>query len=272
VHLSLGTTEDIDFRWSYIVPFHDTARHFFDYWGHDTGELRFLWRVLQPGMTFLDIGAYHGVYSMVAARRVESEGCVIAFEPSPRERHRIKMHLRWNNIRSARLESCAIGSGPAESVFFQVVDGDTSRNGLRAPASSDVVSKVAVKIVGLDQYIREAALSRVDVVKMDVEGGELGVFQSAGNLLTKLRPIFICEVLDAATQPWNYDARNIVDKLREYEFEWFEFCPDGNVVPHETQERYPEVRNYLAVPREKCTPAPDWMRRNTPAEVPSHND
>jgi hypothetical protein len=69
--------------------------------------------------------------------------------------------------------------------------------------------------------------------------------------LTKLRPIFICEVLDAATQPWGYKAREIILTLQSFNFNWFDIRSDGSVVPHEIREHYPEIRNYVAVPKEK---------------------
>jgi hypothetical protein len=44
--------------------------------GHDLGELRFLWQSLKIGMAFLDIGAHHGIYSIVTARRMGARGTV----------------------------------------------------------------------------------------------------------------------------------------------------------------------------------------------------
>ena len=37
-------------------------------------------------MTVLDIGAHHGLYTLLASRRVGRTGKVVAFEPSPAER------------------------------------------------------------------------------------------------------------------------------------------------------------------------------------------
>src|SRR5579863_1784743 len=51
----------------------------------EKAELRFVERYLQPGMTVFDIGANHGLYSVLASKRIGREGTVHAFEPSPRE-------------------------------------------------------------------------------------------------------------------------------------------------------------------------------------------
>src|SRR6266478_3566309 len=56
--------------------------------GFENAEIRFVDRFLRPGMTMLDIGAHHGLYTLLASKRVGADGKVVAFEPSPRERRR----------------------------------------------------------------------------------------------------------------------------------------------------------------------------------------
>ncbi len=251
IYLDVTSTETVHLWWSYFVGFFDQDRAFFDYWGKDIGDLRFLWKILQPGNTLLDIGAYHGVYSVVAGRRVKNGGCIFAFEPSPRERRRLRLHLLWNGIRCARVEPFAVGGAASETSFFQVVSGDPTRNGLKPPATDDTVGKITVKTISLDQYVAEAGIRKVDVMKLDVEGGELEVLRGATGMFNQFRPILICEVLDETTQVWGYKAREIISLLRTIGYLWFECRPDGTLIPHEILEKYPVVKNYVAVPREK---------------------
>ena len=252
VRMKMPEREEIRFWWSYLVPYFDQRRKFFDYWGHDLPDLRFLWRTLEPGMTFMDIGAHHGIYTMVAAKRLAGDGAVVSFEPSEREGRRLRLHLRMNRMNWVRAEALAIGAVTSRQEFFQVVHGDSSRGGLKPPASSDRVQATSVESIRLDDYVSRAALKRLDIVKLDVEGAELDVLAGAPNVLEKFRPLFICEVLDVATHAWKYEAREIVLKFQSYGFNWFEFRPDGSIAPHQIRERYPEVRNYLAVPSERC--------------------
>ena len=113
------------------------------------------------------------------------------------------------------------------------------------------MAKIAVQSVGLDQYMAENGIQRVDVMKLDVEGGELEVLRGAAGMLEKLRPILICEVLDQTTLVWGYPAREIILLLASAGYLWFECAPDGTLDPHEIREAYPSVKNYVAVPREK---------------------
>jgi FkbM family methyltransferase len=253
VNLQVTRTESVRLWWSYFVGFFSDDRAFFDYWGQDIGDLRVLWRILRPGYTFLDVGAYHGIYSVVAGKRVTNLGQVIAFEPSPRERGRLRLHLRWNGTRWARVEPFAVGARASETSFFQVVSGDPTRNGLKPPATEDSVAKITVKTISLDQYITETGLQRVDVMKLDVEGGELEVLQGATDMFNRFRPILICEVLDETTKVWGYKAREIILLLSGAGYLWFECRADGTLVPHEIRDSYPDVKNYLAVPQEKLS-------------------
>ena len=77
------------------------------------------------------------------------------------------------------------------------------------------------------------------------------VFRGADRLLLQLRPLIICEVLDKVTGPWGYPARDIIAKLQRCGYDWYEVLQDGSLRRHRVQSEYPEVRNYLAVPREK---------------------
>ena len=253
VRMKMSLNDEIQFWWSYAVPYFDATRGFFDYWGHDLGDLRFLWRTLRPGNVFLDIGAHHGVYSIVAAKKLGSNGTVVAFEPSSREYRRLRLHLQLNRSHLVHAEPLALGSATSTRTFFQITSGDTTRGGLRPPASSDRVSEISVETARLDDYVSQSSLKRVDLVKLDVEGGEREVLGGASLVLTKFRPIFICEVLDATTQAWGYNAHEIILMLQSLGFNWFEIRPDGSIVPHQIKDHYPEIRNYVAVPKEKCT-------------------
>ena len=157
-------TDQGKFWWSYVVPFFDAGRDFFDYWGHDLGDLQYLCGILKPEMVFLDIGAHHGLYSLGAVKRLGSNGTVVAFEPSVREFRRLRLRLRLNCMRSVRTEPIAIGATSCERKFFQVVSGDNTRGGLRPPATSGRVSETSVETALLDGYIGQLGFDRADFV------------------------------------------------------------------------------------------------------------
>ena len=253
ISLEISPRETAEFWWSRVVPYHNDERGFLDYWGHDAGDLRFLWRVLEPGMTFLDVGANEGIFSVVASEKLRGMGRVVSFEPSPREYRRLRLHLRLNSAANARAERLAVGAEAGSLAFYEVATGgDTSRNGLRPPATSDALNQMAVEAVKLDEYVESHGIARVDMMKIDVEGGELGIFGGAKRILSEHRPTILCEVLDAAAEPWGYAAREVIDALEAQRYCWFDVREDGSLTPHFSRARYPAVENYVAVPIERC--------------------
>ena len=252
VRMRMPPSEDVSFWWScFPGGVGPEAESIFAYWGDDTGDLRLLWRLLQPGMTFFDVGAYHGVYTIIAGKRLGHSGSVVAFEPSPRERRWLRFHLRCNGIKSVKVEPYAVAGEEGKASLRVAAEGYTTMNSLRQPAVDRPVTRIEVQTVTLDGYLKCKRVDELHFIKMDAEGAELEILRGADRLLSEFRPLLICEVLDLVTRPWGYPAREIVNHLRTYDYEWFDILHDGSVRPHSQRDQYPEVRNYLAVPQEK---------------------
>ena len=84
-------------------------------------ETEFVKRLLRRDMTVVDAGAHHGLYTLLASKRVGWDGKVIAIEPSPRECQRLEKHLRMNRCSNTELVPCALGEDPGETDLFLAV-------------------------------------------------------------------------------------------------------------------------------------------------------
>ncbi|MCU1243185.1 MAG: methyltransferase FkbM family [Candidatus Acidoferrum typicum] len=82
-------------------------------------------RHLRPGMTFYDLGANVGFFSLLAARMVGERGCVVAFEADPEIAARLRENVDRNGFRYAKIVEKAVWS-EASTVFFERVDAATS--------------------------------------------------------------------------------------------------------------------------------------------------
>jgi len=259
IRIKLTDGADLNLWWSYMPGSNIAGLPLTGYWSSDRSELQFVWSFLQPGMTFFDVGAYHGVYSVVAAKRLGSKGHVTAFEPSERERRRLGLHLQMNSGHVS-VEPYAVTSQAGSFRFFTVASGFTSMNSLVSPPTDNPVSETNVDGICLDQYLVTSGIAKVDLIKLDIEGGELDAFRGARHTLEVIRPLIICEVLDWVTLPWGYLAREIVAFLIRRDYQWFDFREDGTLAVHAERDEYSDVRNYLAVPREKIPQIESWRR------------
>src|SRR6266403_4276189 len=217
----------------------------------ENAECCFVAGLLRPGMTVLDIGAHHGLYTLLAARRVGSNGRVVAFEPSPGERRKLALNMRLNRCANVKIEDCALGSSDSEADFFLVDGIETGCNSLRPPNVKEPSRVVRVPVNVLDSCFKLRDIDHVDFIKMDVEGGEWEVLKGAIRLLDRRpRPIILCEVQEIRTEPWGYKAKEVIDFLRCRKFHWFRLSPDGALEGVDDQQAEFDG-NFIAVPEER---------------------
>jgi len=221
------------------------------YDGFEEREVRFVQKFLRPGMTVLDIGAHHGLYTLLASKRVGRQGRVIAFEPSPRECRRLAKHIGVNRCRNVEVECCAVGNKGSEEDLFVVEGFRDWGNSLRPPAVPEATRKVRVPVRRLDDLLASRGIEHVDFIKLDVEGGELAVLQGAGRLLqTAPRPVILSEAEDVRTQPWGYQAREILQLLASWNYRWYALSERGTLYPASPDDGSYDS-NYFAIPDER---------------------
>ncbi len=214
-------------------------------------ERRFVERLLRPGMTVMDAGAHHGLYTLLASKRVGRKGRVIAIEPSPRECERLEKHLHINRCSNTELLPCALGEDPGEADLYLVDGIQDWYNSLRPPAVDGPIRTVRVSVRRLDDVLSESGVSKVDFIKLDVEGAELSVLHGAMKLLEgESRPAILAEVQDARTAAWGYAAREIIQFLVRMDYRWFVIAAKGALPPISCdQETYDA--NLVALPMER---------------------
>ena len=215
----------------------------------EQGEQEFLLHFLQSGMTVLDIGAHQGNHTLLFSSQVGSEGLVVAFEPSPRELQRLKLHLAINRCRNVRVEPVAVGNNEVTEELFVCLGVETGCNSLRPPSVDDPIQKIEVPVITIDKYLEINEISKVDFVKIDIEGAELDALRGAAEMVDGLKPSFLCELADMRTEPWGYHARDIYSFLQDRGYRWFSITQDGSVTPCPYKETFHD--NLVAVHEER---------------------
>lgn len=219
--------------------------------GFENVERSFVETYLRPGMVVVDIGAHHGFYTLLASRKVGSDGRVLAIEASPRERKKLRLHLRINRCKNVQIENSGVGESEASGDLYLVSGRETGCNSLRKPAVSEPTATIPIHIERLDDLLRKHKIAKVDFVKIDVEGAELSALRGAAQMLRDHpRPVILAEVQDIRTRPWGYAAREIIQFLLRANYQWFRLLPDGKLQAIDT-EREDYDGNFVAVPDEK---------------------
>ena len=221
------------------------------YNGFEKMEMQFVEKLLRAGMTVVDAGAHHGLYTLLASKCVGRYGRVISFEPSPRECARLGKHLRWNRCENVHIAPCALGDSEGETDFYLVEGAQDWCNSRKPPAVDEPAKKIRTQVRALDDVLAERGIHKVDFIKLDVEGAELSVLYGAMRLLQgESRPAILAEVQDIRTKAWGYPAREVLQHLVRLDYRWFAIAAKGALLPIScNQESYDA--NLVALPAER---------------------
>lgn len=170
---------------------------------------------------FLDVGAYSGLFALVAARR-KPEVCAMAFEILPETYKLLVDNLVMNDVVHI-VEPRLLGASSAAGVVKMPIhlSGGILPSSLSLGSSfpngvcirTDTLDSLSVKVVG-----------KKVTIKIDVEGFEIDVIRGATMMIAASRPNFICEVLRDAKE-----TKEMTRILKGYGYRFFVFTDNGLV-------------------------------------------
>ncbi len=151
--------------------------------------LRFLSGCARTGDVVLDVGANYGVYSLVLAKQVKPTGRVVAFEPGTTALSQLRANLRRNPDLLVEIVPLGLSDTVQARQLFHVGGPPTHSLSGFGHESSEIVN-----VTTLDTWWSASGISRLDVMKADVEGHEPQVFRGGMATLAANRPIVLFEV------------------------------------------------------------------------------
>ena len=137
----------------------------------------------RPGDVVYDIGANVGFYTLLASFLVGKQGRVYAFEPFPANVGFIKKHISLNKIINVSVFDMAIAD-KEDVMFFK-----TGINSAEGKLSNE--GDLKVNVMPLDSMVRDKIIPPPQIMKIDVEGAELKLFEGAREMIKKYRPKII---------------------------------------------------------------------------------
>lgn len=171
--------------------------------------------------TFIDVGANIGLYTCLAARSLPADGLAIAFEPIPENFSCLKANLRQNGqVPGVRLEQAALGEEDRSATIH--LDGQIGKHSIsKSNTNGGDGQRLDVTMRSLDSYCREAAIGRVDLIKIDVEGYDGYVLHGARNLLGRFKPSVFVEFNPRALRNCGFDPKQLIETLCTFHEEVF---------------------------------------------------
>ncbi len=140
-------------------------------------------RIIEPGFVCLDIGANFGYFSLLMSSLAGDSGTTVAVEPNPHLARLLRMTASVNGP-GFKVADVALADqeGTAGLYIPDEVMGDASLIE-RTDRSFSRQRKIDVKMITLDALLAQMKITRIDVIKMDVEGVEPLVFKGMSQTL-----------------------------------------------------------------------------------------
>jgi len=187
------------------------ALNFGSYEGEEFTMLEKIVRSLDVKSPVLfDIGANAGFYTLGLSASFPSIK-TYSFEPIPKTFELLKKNLELNNLEQAEIFNFALSNIEGETQFFTYPSQSGASSAVRLLDSKDAY-EVTCRLQKLD--IISTALPQVDLIKCDVEGGELHVFEGALKTLESCKPVIFTEMLRKWCEKFDYHPNSIIGLLQ----------------------------------------------------------
>lgn len=175
---------------------------------YEKGTIQLLHRFLQPGQTYLDIGANIGLMSSIASGIVGNKGKVLAVEANPKTVEILQHNLALNACTNVSIFPFALGDAPGKATLYE--NWNVNRGGASLLAQ-DNEEGIEVAVDTIDNVFKNDA---IHLVKIDVEGFELEVLNGGIEVLKTQRPVLIIEVSEQREQTVGVSPQEIAAFVR----------------------------------------------------------
>lgn len=175
----------------------------------DTWELYHARRFVQEGSVIFDIGANFGFYSCLLAHGLRSKCEVYSFEPFPETYARLQENVRRNH-----LEDCV----RAFPIGLSDVSGHVSMSGVHGNSGAAHITpkKGDITLLTLDQVCVDCAITRIDFIKLDVEGFEVFVLRGGAKTIQRYKPVILVEMNPPTLQRAGVACKELSETLERY--------------------------------------------------------
>jgi FkbM family methyltransferase len=170
---------------------------------------------LKPGMTFFDVGAHVGIFSLLAARLVGASGRVHSFEADPWTYSLLCHNIEANGLSQVTTNNLAVSYMEGRiSLNFAPVDNVGSNS--IAPVGGGG-GFVKVDATSLDAYLERNSISGVDFIKADIEGAEHLMLKGGERLFAQPnRPSLVLEVNEYQLSKLGISPHDIYQALNQF--------------------------------------------------------
>lgn len=166
----------------------------------------------EEGMVVYDVGANVGYISLMFAKQSGETGQVFAFEPLPANCARLRENIDLNGLTGRiHLTQVAVVDKPGKTSFMVHQSGAMGKAQGSQGRDEHYMDEIEVKAITLDDFIFKQGHACPDLIKMDIEGGEVLAIKGMQRTLRECSPIMLVEIHSHTALECLWEAFQIAD-------------------------------------------------------------
>ncbi|KPK87849.1 MAG: hypothetical protein AMS27_01190 [Bacteroides sp. SM23_62_1] len=214
---------------------------YFDYPG-----VQFLKKNLGEDDIFIDAGANIGSYTLIAAKQVGKTGRVYAFEPAGAAYKRLCENIEINEYSNIITEKKGLLDMNSTIDLFLANKTNLGMSSIyHHDSESGTVERI--ETTKLDVYVDNQNITRVDLIKLDIEGSEMLALQGMQKTLEKFKPKVLIELKEETHARSEYSINDIIGYLNSHGYEkWY--IDDKGDCSRDIENKPEGYYNFLFIP------------------------
>jgi FkbM family methyltransferase len=215
---------------------------------HHEGVGDLLRPMVPADAVILDVGAHAGQYTKLFAKMAPA-GRVFAFEPASYARGILRTVVRWHRLRNVTIVATGLSDAPGRSTISTPIKASGSIGfglaHLGEETRFDRFISEEVPVTTLDEFVDDSTLTRLDLVKLDVEGWEIHILRHATRSIERYRPIVLVELVQEMMDRSGCQVAEAWSIFRPRGYSSFKVTPASSL---EACDGYAGPADYLFLP------------------------
>ena len=199
---------------------------------HEMDEVHYFQNTIKDGAICLDVGANIGYFSMLFSQLSGARGKVYAFEPLKRNFLAIELAAEVNHFNNISVFQ-GVASNVEGFLSITIPEGDGAYARITNRGQDELT--VAVPSISLDSFVIKNSISKIDAIKIDVEGAELLVLQGAERVLSDpaLRPsVLMVELVSDMLKAHSATISMVLEYMYKFSYKPYIASKNGELIPY----------------------------------------
>jgi len=222
----------------------------------EVGDL--LRSMLRANDVFIDIGANIGYFSLLSAT-ISPSVRIFSFEPVKDLFQKMNVNISLNNIKNISTVNAAVGKISEEKELFVSASDNLGMSSFYQPENYSG-KKERVKVVTIDDWFKTSELTKIDVIKLDVEGNELAALKGMRAVIEEQRPLVIVEINPQTLSLSGLKSLDIYNYLNQFNFVGFLILENGRL-EHLNSKEVNQTINVLFIHPDKKNVYPELFKQ-----------